>query len=323
VARLFSPEGGPLLLAYKDTRALAEMFYPLLQIAARMGTAQLARARVDLDLDGSLLPSTAAISGHLQPSVAAVYVTERGFEIVTHQTLPGSAVGVSAPLSVGLLVPATLNAQRAARRAQASNNLKQIGLSLHNYHDAFKAFPAAYSVDASGKPLLSWRVHVLPLLEQYDLYQQFHLDEPWDSEHNKQLIPRMPAVFRSPNSKAEPGKTVYVGIRHEDGLLAPPAESQKGQSGPPKGTRFFQVTDGLSKTLLAVEASDESAVIWTKPDDLVPDKDGPLKGIIGLRPGGFNALFGDGYVRFISANADRAALRAAMTKSGGEVDDIP
>ena len=74
------------------------------------------------------------------------------------------------------------------------NNLKQIGLAMHNYHDARGRLPAAYTVDKDGKPLLSWRVLILPYTEEAALYKEFHLDEPWDSEHNKNLIARMPAV---------------------------------------------------------------------------------------------------------------------------------
>ena len=86
----------------------------------------------------------------------------------------------------------------AARRAQSMNNLKQFALAMHNYHDTNGKFPAASSFDKDGKPLLSWRVHVLPYLEQAELYKQFHLDEPWDSEHNKKLIEKMPNVLASP-----------------------------------------------------------------------------------------------------------------------------
>ena len=96
------------------------------------------------------------------------------------------------------------------------NNLKQIGLAIHNYAQANKTFPPAYTVDKDGKPLLSWRVLILPYLEGDDLYSEFHLDEPWDSEHNKKLLSRMPAVFRDPDSKlAAQGKTNYLTVRGE------------------------------------------------------------------------------------------------------------
>ena len=82
---------------------------------------------------------------------------------------------------------------------------------MRNYHDANKHFPAAAIRSKDGKPLLSWRVALLPMMEHEKLYDQFHLDEPWDSEHNKKLIDKMPAMYRSPKSRLKaPGMTNYV-----------------------------------------------------------------------------------------------------------------
>ena len=99
-------------------------------------------------------------------------------------------------MRVASLLPAVSAAREAARRAAGSNNLKQIGLAMHNFHESYGGFPAAYSGDKTGKPLLSWRVHILPFVEGEALYRQFKLDEPWDSPHNKKLIARMPAVLQ-------------------------------------------------------------------------------------------------------------------------------
>ena len=99
------------------------------------------------------------------------------------------------------------------------NQLHQIARAMHNYEQANNGFPPAYSVDKNGKPLLSWRVAILPYLEEEDLHEQFHLDEPWDSEHNKKLIARMPAVFRCPDSQAAPGKTTYLTVRGKDTIF--------------------------------------------------------------------------------------------------------
>ena len=101
-------------------------------------------------------------------------------------------------------------ARDSARRAQSMNNLKQIALAMLNYMDAYKHFPAAASCGPDGKPLLSWRVYILPYIDQKQLFDQFHLDEPWDSAHNKTLIEKMPVVFRSPKSQAQKGKTNYL-----------------------------------------------------------------------------------------------------------------
>src|SRR3712207_2423045 len=100
---------------------------------------------------------------------------------------------------------------------------------MHNYHDAHGHLPAVANFDPRGRPLLSWRVHLLPFLNEEKLYKEFHLDEPWDSEHNKKLIPRMPRVYQGPNRGLNAaGKTIY---------LAPVGEAAAFPGGP-KGVRF-------------------------------------------------------------------------------------
>ena len=104
----------------------------------------------------------------------------------------------TAGILVGLLLPAVQSARGAARRMTASNNLKQVMLGLHNYHDAYKRLPPSAITDDNGKPLLSWRVAVLPFVEEQALYEKFHLDEPWDSEHNLPLSKELPAAYDLP-----------------------------------------------------------------------------------------------------------------------------
>src|ERR1700676_3675353 len=100
---------------------------------------------------------------------------------------------------IALLLPAVQAAREAARRAQCVNNLKQIGLAMHNYHSTYDCFPPAVTADDQGRPLLSWRVLILPYLEEAPLYAQFHLDEPWDSPHNLPLASKMPRVYTCPS----------------------------------------------------------------------------------------------------------------------------
>ena len=93
---------------------------------------------------------------------------------------------------------------------QCVNNLKQIALAMHNFHAGNNAFPRPAILDEKGKPLLSWRVAILPYIDQQALYDKFKLDEPWDSPHNKALLKEMPAIYRCPiRTKAEPFTTTY------------------------------------------------------------------------------------------------------------------
>ncbi len=214
---------------------------------------------------------------------------------------------------VALLLPAVQAAREAARRISSINNIKHIGLAMHNYAQVHKTFPPAYSVDKDGKPLLSWRVLILPYLEGEGsiLYKQFHLDEPWDSEHNKALIGRMPAVYLSPNSAlAGQWKANYLTPRNERSIF-PGKEA----------ISFAKIRDGTSNTILTLEVPDSSAVVWTKPDDFQYDEDNPLKGLTGMRAGVFLAGFADGSVQTISSTIDLTLLKALFTRDGNEMYD--
>jgi prepilin-type processing-associated H-X9-DG protein len=235
----------------------------------------------------------------------------------------GNQVTMNADLKVGvaeigmltgLMLPAVHGARDAARRAQSQNNLKQIALSFHNHHDMKKTFPATANYDANGKPLLSWRVHMLPLLEENQLYQQFHLDEPWDSEHNKKLVEQMPAVYKHPKFD-QPGKTVYLAVVGKGAAF----EGKEGQK-----IRTF--TDGTSKTIMVVEVTPEKAVPWTKPEDWEFDAENQIdmNDFGGLSAGDiFNAVFADGHVQALTRSIDPEAFKTMLTRNGGEVIPLP
>jgi prepilin-type processing-associated H-X9-DG protein len=163
---------------------------------------------------------------------------------------------------------------------------------------------------------LSWRVLILPYLDAKDLYDEFHLDEPWDSPHNRALITKMPATYRCPigaNELALEGKTRYLAPRGA-GTIFRGAEPVK----------IREVTDGTATTIIVVDAGDDNAVVWTKPDDWEVDPEPKtaaiLKSHTGRRPGsGTNALFADGSVHFLSERIALAVFRALLTSKGGEV----
>jgi hypothetical protein len=317
VAALFANNRPPAAFSFQDTQSLFETVYPLALMGIQVAASQMQNEGIELNT--GILPSVAAISPHLSPAVSAIIPRNDGFETVARQSFPGGNLGAMTPISIGMLLPAMQSARRSAWRAQSVNNLKQLGLAMHNYHDVTKGFPPMANVDEDGKPLLSWRVHVLPFIEEQALYEEFHLDEPWDSDHNRKLIARMPAVLKAPNSRAEPGKTVYLGNASKTGVFELPDENQRGKPKWPTGVRIQEIRDGTSNTIMVVEANDSSAVIWTKPSDFSPDEENPLAGLLGQHPEGFLACFCDGAVQVFAPTLDKKTLLGLFTKDGGEV----
>jgi hypothetical protein len=211
-----------------------------------------------------------------------------------------------------LIRPAVQAMTESSRRRQSTQHLKQVGLGMHSYENRKKHFPPAAIADADGQPLLSWRVAVLPHLGEGALFQEFHLDEPWDSDHNHKLINRMPAVFRSFGSAAAKGQTCYV-VPVGSGSVF------DGQA----GTAFSRITDGASNTVMAIEVDDEHAVTWTKPDDYKFDPKHPAVGLSSPYPTGMLALFCDGSVRFLKQPlADETLRRIFVCDDGEPVPDL-
>jgi hypothetical protein len=237
------------------------------------------------------------------------------------------------------VIPALQAARTSAGRSQSMNYLKQIGLAMHMYHDQYKHFPPQAIRSKEGKPLLSWRVAILPFVEQTQLYQQFHLDEPWDSEHNKKLIEKMPAYFASPHlgdALKLKGMTSYLVplTRQPPAVFTPPKPAAPGSAPAPtaaapemtfdnlEGTSIQKMTDGTSNTAIVVEVHPKSAVVWTKPDDLVIDAKDPFQGLRDQPNNGFAALFGDGSVRMIFYTLDPKVLTYIFQMNDGQAHGL-
>jgi len=213
------------------------------------------------------------------------------------------------------ITPPIERARARAWRMQSVNNLKQLGLAMHSYHECHtvvkdqKSFPAVGNTDASGRLLLSWRVHILPFIEQAQLYEQFHLDEPWDSEHNRTLIERMPEAYRCPASKhaRKQGLSTYRVVSGE-GTVFPG----------PQGVAIKEIKDGTSNTIMLVEVDDDHAVTWTKPEGLPFDPDHPARGLGGQFEDGFNVTMCDGSVSFLRLPGDEENLRRLFWRADGQ-----
>jgi hypothetical protein len=212
---------------------------------------------------------------------------------------------------VALLLPAVQAAHEAARRAQCQNNLKQIGLALLNYESANKCFPPAVFTDDLGKPMESWRVAILPYMEEESLFQRYDPKQPWDSPQNRALGNTPIAVFRCPSDPgaANSTETNYVRIVGKDTTGGTPNEAVK----------LSDITDGMSNTIMLVEVSG-LGINWEEPRDVTVDEfmEMVAKGRASRHAGGFQALTADGSVHFIRNDIDPKTLRALLLRNTGK-----
>jgi prepilin-type processing-associated H-X9-DG protein len=217
---------------------------------------------------------------------------------------------------VALLLPAVQAAREAARRTQCSNNLKQIALAFHNYHDTYQTFPPAYIPDENGQPKHSWRVLILPFLEQSPIYEQYNFDEPWNSPNNMAVTSQHIPVYSCPSSSAASGLSLETNYMV---ITGPGTIFDAG-----KACKMSEILDGTSNTLMVVEVSG-TGVNWAQPQDLdastvtYPLGSGAGNSPGSNHPGGLNAALCDGSVRFISDNISPQTFNALMTKAGAEM----
>jgi hypothetical protein len=215
--------------------------------------------------------------------------------------------GICSGVIISLLMrPALIVAIQAAREAALRNtaicNMKQFTLALQNYHDVNKHFPVAPAGNGKNSGL-SWRVYTLPFLDESALYSEFHLDEPWDSDHNRTLIAKMPQVFQDPACNSPDGKTSYLAVIGPGTAFGDASRESTLQN----------LKNGSSHTPLLVEADADQAVIWTKPDDWRFDPNDPKRGLGGLRKDGFILGFADAHTEFVDNSTEPETIRAIMT----------
>jgi hypothetical protein len=253
-------------------------------------------------------PKFYAILDNAQGSLRAAKVERRGTDVTA---------SVAVRTDAATMAVFGEEVEKAASRQKARHNLMQMALAMHAHHDVYNGFPASAIYDpTTGKPLLSWRVAILPFIEEENLYKQFKLNEPWDSPNNMKLIEKMPKIYLTPGGDVTKGQTHYrVFVGPGTVFPAPPRPGAV-----PPGTRIFQITDGSSNTLLIVEAA--NAVTWTKPDELEFDAKKPLPKLGHQFPEGFLAAFADGAVRLLDhKKIDEATLRNLIQIADGNVVD--
>jgi hypothetical protein len=200
-------------------------------------------------------------------------------------------------------------AGQARARMKNSNNLKQVALAVHTFHGTYSQFPIGESPIIQyrdGQPLLSWRVHLLPFLIQSPLYQQFKLDQPWDSPDNLKLLDQIPKVYQNLDYKGLGSHTTVLAINGPGAVFNP---SEK--------LHFRNVTDGTAQTVLVINAGPDKAVPWTKPQDLTYQPDAIIKSLGDVNDP-FMVMFADGAIYPIRKTVDERTLLKMFQRNDGK-----
>ena len=236
-------------------------------------------------------------------------------------------LAVLALVLIVLLLPAVQSARKISRRAQCKYQLMQIGLALHNYHDEYGSFPPAYTSDELGRPLLSWRVLLLPYVDQPLLYKRFHLDEPWDSPHNRELLHEIPETYRCPTSHLHEQRAAF-----NTSYVAVIGEQTAWPGATARQLREFE--DGTSNAVLVIECNGDFP--WTEPRDLTLDE--AIELLADTEPfaaeghrrttffyeyySGRHVLIADGSVRHASHRLDRSVCEGVLSINSGDGDPV-
>jgi hypothetical protein len=192
----------------------------------------------------------------------------------------------------------------------STNNLKQIVLAFHSHSKVYFNNLPGDILDKTGKPLLSWRVAILPFLDEEKLYKEFKLDEPWDSDNNKKLVEKMPKIYAPVRVKAKAGETFYQTFTGEGSLYVKNAPIYT----------INNIPDGTSNTGLVFEAGDP--VSWSKPADIPFDEKKPLPKLGGLFDGECLVGVGDGSVYHLKKNPDEKHMKYLIRPDDGMVVDF-
>lgn len=194
-------------------------------------------------------------------------------------------------------------------RLRSGDNLAQLAAAMLKYHEEHGCYPPAAIRAGDGTPLLSWRVRLLPYLGLADLYEQFRVDEPWDSPHNKPLAAKMPKIFLPDGVKTTEPNTTFYQVFVGKGTIFESGEKVSVQD----------VPDGTSCTILIAEAA--TPVVWTQPCDLHFEPDQPLPALGGVSTKGTSVALADSSPRFLSSRVDPRIIRILVTRGGGEILD--
>ncbi|MEZ6106548.1 MAG: DUF1559 domain-containing protein [Pirellulaceae bacterium] len=313
--------GGLRMVVQVDQVEVLSLAYPWIVENYQFFFAGLEERKLPFTMED--LPSIRTLKQYAEPSRIILFRADDGYHWEVRQTLPtGDLVAAGPAMLVGYI---GLNLGQIAILSLANRiqDLERIADAWSEYQAAHGGFPPRANLSSEGQELLSWRVHILPYLGEQALYDRFHLDEPWDSEHNRQLVEEMPYCYASSWDERGEGLTSYLANATENGVAVRAAVPEQGRAddGSPIGLRLDQLPDGPANTVMLVEVNQENRVVWTQPTDFDTLAMDPMSRLFGNWTRGWLMATADGKVHVCREDLTEEALERLFDRRDGS--DIP
>lgn len=297
------------IVAHSPDAAAATALKGSLDGLLAMGKGMLPKMKAEAANLDRLKPGLGAqLYGDLEKAVSELSVTTNGTMTIVKFGIQQQTLATI----TSTVIPFLELAQESTRQNQGINNLKMIALGMLNHTDAYRTLPAPARMKKDGHPPHSWRVAILPFIEEDSLYKQYNFDEPWDSEANKKVLAQMPEIYRAPGADPKSTNTSYVVPIVDKGIFS--AETVK------KGPSLAAIADGTSNTITVIET--ETQIPWTKPEDLVIDPTKPLPALGFAKSPSLNVAFADGSVHRLIKTPTMELLLPFLTASAGDTGDL-
>jgi Protein of unknown function (DUF1559) len=212
-----------------------------------------------------------------------------------------TALGTSAHMTFGRVAGAIGSGEK---KDPIEEHLENLAQAMDKYHEEKRSYPSSAIYDREGRPILSWRVALLPYLKEDSLYREFNLDEPWDSLQNKRLLKRLPKALQTPDYE-----------RWGTGRFKASTLVFTGEGTIFEGKKGLRKADARKQAILLAHLPNDAGVYWTKPSDLAYAADKPLPQLFGRYGGRLQVMLVDGTFRNIDQGTDEKALRDLIEQS--------
>jgi hypothetical protein len=241
-------------------------------------------------------PQLATLTAGVEKALNELAIEQNGSDVLVQLKAEAQLV----TLAPAALVPVVQGMRESTLKSQSTNNVRQLALAFIAYADANRGqMPGCVKYSADGKPLWSWRVELLPYLEEGEMYKQLKQDEPWNGPHNSKVLARMPQVFQMPGEPAN-NTTCYQVFEGAGAVF-----DARLRFGPRFPASFNQ--KGTSNVILIAESA--TPVPWAAPGDIHVEVN-PVDLKDGFPPTSLGGHFGNSFIVALADGSPKTLSRS-------------